>query len=231
MSKPALWATRWSPSAKSTRSGSCSAQPAAPTTSAARSPWMRVFHSLNSSCPSGGWISQPVRSTTRPARTLISPTEQADALLEFAVSKSIAVKSSGTVPWSHARPTRLWRIAGSRASAGPTTPRGRRWPCLDSNHAREKRRDRPRSGVRPGRRRVRGIAPVVPASGRRLARAGPGEARSRPRCGHGQAHSPARRSSARCRRGRSVRSDARGLRTVASRDPDAPRLGGGHPAR
>jgi hypothetical protein len=33
------------------------------------------------------------------------PTEQAEALDEFAVSKSIAVKSSGTFRWLHAHPT------------------------------------------------------------------------------------------------------------------------------
>src|SRR5690554_3454274 len=44
-------------------------------------------------------------STTRPSRTLTSPTEQAEALDEFAVSKSIAVKSSGTSSCSHGHPT------------------------------------------------------------------------------------------------------------------------------
>ena len=34
----------------------------------------------------------------RPSRTFTIPTEQADALDEFAVSKSIAVKSIGTFP-------------------------------------------------------------------------------------------------------------------------------------
>jgi hypothetical protein len=41
----------------------------------------------------------------RPSRTLTIPTEQADALDELAVSKSIAVKSRGTVRCSHALPT------------------------------------------------------------------------------------------------------------------------------
>jgi hypothetical protein len=42
----------------------------------------------------------------RPSRTFTRPTEQADALDELAVSKSIAVKSRGTFRWSHALPTR-----------------------------------------------------------------------------------------------------------------------------
>ena len=64
---------------------------------------MRVFSSKNRSCPAGGWISHPVVATTWPSRTRASPTAQADALLEFAVSKSIAVKSKGTVSASPGR--------------------------------------------------------------------------------------------------------------------------------
>src|SRR5690554_2218523 len=105
MSKPALWATRWSPSANSTRSGSCSAHPSASAQSEATMPWMRVFHSRKASYPSGGLMYQEALSTTRPSRTFTSPTEQALALEELAVSKSIAVKSSGTSSCSHGHPT------------------------------------------------------------------------------------------------------------------------------
>ena len=59
-------------------------------------PWMRTFHSENSLCGNGGRMYQCTRSTTRPSRTFTSPTEQADALDGLAVSKSIAVKSTGT---------------------------------------------------------------------------------------------------------------------------------------
>ena len=45
-------------------------------------------------------MSHPAVATTRPSRTRAKPTAQADALLEFAVSKSIAVKSRGTTPES-----------------------------------------------------------------------------------------------------------------------------------
>lgn len=48
-------------------------------------------------------MSHPAVATTRPSRTRASPTAQADALLEFAVSKSIAVKSRGTHPESPRR--------------------------------------------------------------------------------------------------------------------------------
>ena len=61
---------------------------------------MRVFSSKNRSWPGGGWMSHPAVATTRPSRTRAKPTAQADALLEFAVSKSIAVKSRGTPPES-----------------------------------------------------------------------------------------------------------------------------------
>ncbi|AGW41929.1 excinuclease ABC subunit C [Leifsonia xyli subsp. cynodontis DSM 46306] len=76
-----------------------------PATSEGWMPWMRTFHSWNSSCPVGGWMSHPARSTTRPCLTLTNPTEHADAAEEFAVSKSIAVKSRVTPTSSHAPPT------------------------------------------------------------------------------------------------------------------------------
>ena len=76
--------------------------PSRTATSVSRMPWMRVLNSWNSSCPGGGWMSHPAVATTRPPRTRASPTAQADAVLEFAVSKSIAVKSMGTGPASRA---------------------------------------------------------------------------------------------------------------------------------
>lgn len=54
-----------------------------------------MFISKKASCPLGGLISQLSVSTTFELRILTSPTEQADALDELAVSKSIAVKSTG----------------------------------------------------------------------------------------------------------------------------------------
>jgi len=59
-------------------------------------PWMRVFHSLKKSCPRGGRMNQLALSTTRPSTTLTNPTEHALALEELAVSKSMAVKLTGT---------------------------------------------------------------------------------------------------------------------------------------
>jgi ribosome-binding ATPase len=57
-------------------------------------------------------MNQAARSTTRPPRTLTRPTEHADALEELAVSKSIAVKFSGTISSSHGPPTLPLRNAG-----------------------------------------------------------------------------------------------------------------------
>ena len=53
-----------------------------------------MFHWLNSSYPRGGWTSWLKRSTILPSRTRVAPTAQTEARLEFAVSKSMAVKSS-----------------------------------------------------------------------------------------------------------------------------------------
>ena len=50
-------------------------------------------------------MNQLTLSTTRPSTTFTRPTEQALALEELAVSKSMAVKFRGTTPWSHAPPT------------------------------------------------------------------------------------------------------------------------------
>ena len=113
MSKPALCATRWSSSANSTRSASWSTQPAASATCCGWMPWMRTFHSWKWSCPSGGRMSHPARSTTLPSRTLTSPTEQADAAEELAVSKSMAVKSRVT----------FVMLARATDAAGATAPR------------------------------------------------------------------------------------------------------------
>ena len=55
-----------------------------------------MFQSTKWSCPNGGWMNHPMRSTTWPSRTFTSPTEQALAAEPLAVSKSMAVKSSGT---------------------------------------------------------------------------------------------------------------------------------------
>ena len=103
-SKPALCATSTSAPANAHSRSSCSLQLAASATSCARIPWIRTFHSWNSSCPAGGRISQPVCATTTPSRTRTRPTEHADAGEEFAVSKSIAVKSRGTDPPSFVSP-------------------------------------------------------------------------------------------------------------------------------
>src|SRR5690606_10918420 len=105
--------------------------------------WIFVFHSLNTSCPAGGRMSHPVCATTTPSRTRTRPTEQADAGLEFAVSKSMAVKSRGTNPPSpghssgRGRPAVAWedeqprgydrsrrardvvRVRGGRLRGGP----------------------------------------------------------------------------------------------------------------
>jgi hypothetical protein len=64
---------------------------------------------------------QCTRSTTRPSRTFTRPTEQADALDGLAVSKSIAVKSTGTRASSHAGPTRPGVVARrvGRVGAAP----------------------------------------------------------------------------------------------------------------
>ena len=65
-------------------------------------------------------MSQPAVATTRPSRTRASPTAQADALEEFAVSKSIAVKSKGTPPPS------LRRVPPARRRAATGALRARR---------------------------------------------------------------------------------------------------------
>ena len=92
-------------------------------TSSARRPWMRVFSSKNRSWPGGGWMSHPAVATTRPSRTRASPTAQADALLEFAVSKSIAVKSRGTTPESPRAGVRAEARRDGRAAVQPPSYR------------------------------------------------------------------------------------------------------------
>ena len=103
MSKPALCATSTSAPAKAARSSSCSLQVLALHDVLGAKAVDAGVQLEEPVVPGGGWISHPAVATTRPSRTRASPTAQADALLEFAVSKSIAVKSRGTPPESPAR--------------------------------------------------------------------------------------------------------------------------------
>jgi len=63
-------------------------------------------------------MNQPALSTTRPSRTLTSPTEHAEALEELAVSKSIAVKFIDTSASSHAPPSVPGATRGQRQTHG-----------------------------------------------------------------------------------------------------------------
>ena len=131
MSNRALWATTGRSPIAASRSSSCSAQPSAPTTWSGVIPWIRMFHSLNTSCPAGGRISQPTRSTTRPSSTATTPTEQADAAEGPAVSKSIAAKSSGTngmlaAPSDTAVPPRRGALRDPEILPTPRMERGSR---------------------------------------------------------------------------------------------------------
>ena len=115
---------------------------------------MRVFSSKNRSCPGGGWISHPAVATTRPPRTRARPTAQAEALLEFAVSKSIAVKSRGTLQTRRAPGDARRRRADDDAEAPGVGSDA--WPVDEEmstsfGAAAEVVRVRPRPTTRPRR--------------------------------------------------------------------------------
>ena len=65
-------------------------------TSAGRMPWIRTLPGSNPSWPSGGRMSEYRVSTTWPSLTRTTPRAHADAGLRLAVSKSMAVKLTGT---------------------------------------------------------------------------------------------------------------------------------------
>src|SRR5690554_1644002 len=78
------------------------------------------------SWPSGGLMSHCARSSTTPPRTFTRPTEHAEAALLLAVSKSMAVKSTGTET-TLAHPADTWprTMGDSRLSLpGRLDPRG-----------------------------------------------------------------------------------------------------------
>src|SRR5699024_7693639 len=93
-SKGALWASRSSPPMKPMTSGKTRSHAGASRTDSGVMPWIATCRGAKSSSPSGGAINQVAVSITAPSRTLARPTAHAEAREGFAVSKSIAVKSS-----------------------------------------------------------------------------------------------------------------------------------------
>ena len=73
-------------------------------------------------------MNQPTRSTTLPSRTLVMPTEHAETFDPLAVSKSIAVKFTGTLTSLHAPTT---RPAPAAACRHPSPSVGRRRIAAD----------------------------------------------------------------------------------------------------